>query len=529
MAHMRCLAMMLTAVLLQVAQVRAGEPTRLGCDIGFGGLYRLGEWTPLHITIDRGAFATRQLSVEYRAFQDARWTAISTTLVPGIGNQTSFIVPVLAGNSPNGVVLLREVLDDGKPGFVLDSQDLGKLAVSLNNPQVAGTRLLVVVGDEAAPVPGDFVGSYLPSARLPDRAELLATVDVLVLNDIDPARLTPARRRAIESYARAGGTVVYCLPLTGIEPDPTFAAATWGPIEPITLGKQTLTGRKLTPRDGATAVSPVAVTTQLGLGRLVMVGMPLSNESREVIGEAIGPLATRVVLDSPKVSRPPASTAATVWEVAVPVLLGLMLLIGPVELVVRRTRELAPWRWWTVAGIGGLAAVFVLAPNVDPLPYHMSVTDETGGVVVAHTRFTVGQQGASQVPGLAYAVLPADLSTLGHHPVELTVGARQTTVAAHPFGVLSSTVGPDSPRQSGAVEEILIEEAGGVRTGIRTAAGYVAEGDRKPQLPHEFSAARNLTPRRSAVLQERVTRGQVRIVWLRSGTDFTRVVEPLGR
>jgi hypothetical protein len=533
-------------VLLVLAAPARGAQAQLSASIGWGGIHRIGEWTPLYVTVASptatGQSPTPQrATLEVWAYQDARYTVVHRAPVPLNPAPSTFLMPVLMGSLIEGhsVVLRAE-----PGGDVLASLPLGRLsATNLQNITTA-TRLVGLSGQPTGGVmPGDFVGGYLPLSRLPEHPELYETLDLLTLSGDPLESLSPGQSAAIVAWVKAGGRLLVCLPPEGI-----FAPPELSEILPATVGDLAsfasgLAGRELIPKPGSQPIptgSPIpGYQHRVGFGWVGILATPLTPESRSSAAALVGPLRPRVMLEPPSFA-PPTSPA---WKGFALPLIVLGLLLGPVEAVIRRAHDVWPWWWWSVAGVGmllvGTALWLVPAETDTTTTEFVTLTDQSQGEVVAHA--IAGPAGSGFFPR---PLVSTSIRGTDHKTADIVLADSKPVLHRSPVAIrelsqlpLSNAAKREVRLESGTLQitsppnlqpdEVLLESAAGIQTAQRSPDGrWTLQPDAQSTLPTPFAAARRLAPLRSAALQPQINSGEVRLLWLRTGTTFHRILLP---
>jgi hypothetical protein len=232
----------------------AAAQTPLAVAVGFDGAVRPGAPTPLEVrTPPMSAGGSAEIVVE------------TDTLTPGTGRATvSTVVPFQAVAGASERVRVPVVIEDVRRPvrvrLMLGGRLVARAQVPLDPARVAG-RLVVLVSDVRAGlgvlrrVDERAVDAYVTADALPARWQEYTGVDLLVLRDLDPARLGEVQRTALLTWVRLGGRLVV-IARPGV-PLPDFLA----PILPAHLaGAHALTA----PADlaarfgGAVPAGPIA-------------------------------------------------------------------------------------------------------------------------------------------------------------------------------------------------------------------------------------------------------------------------------
>lgn len=250
----RALALSLAAC--AIASASAAAETALAVTIGFDGAVRPGVPAPLDVRIPpMPAGGPAELVIETPALTPQTGRATVSTVVP-------FQAVTGAAQRLRVPIVIQDVRHPVRVRLMLGGRGIAGADVPLDPARVAG-RLIVLVSDLRAGlgvlrrVDERAVDAYITADGLPLRWQEYSGVDLLVLRDLDPARLGEAQRAALVTWIRLGGRlVVVARPGAAL---PAFLA----PILPAHLGGPlTLTSpADLGARFGsAVPAAPIAAT-----------------------------------------------------------------------------------------------------------------------------------------------------------------------------------------------------------------------------------------------------------------------------
>lgn len=546
------MAVLALAFVFSATTIRAAEPTSrpeasLTIDLGWGGLYRPGEWAPLYLTLS-GVDMPSEGVAEVRAFQDSRETVILTADVPLQQGRARFVLPIMMGTIDEGASVTIRDKATGRPianARVGDIPAAGRMAVGTRGTG-AGTaaRLTVVAGGTAAVGPGDLIGVDAAFPTLPSVPELYESVDLLVLNNSTLAELSAEQVDAILAWTRAGGRTMVCVPPEGLQPnsplEPCLPAAA-GDLHAYPAGA----GRALSPRAGSASVSLADGATgayvNLGLGRIYELPYPLTLASRAEAGKLLGPFRPRLAVEDPKVGDLPAPWSRDIGLA----LLVIGLLLGPTEAVVRRAHDAWPWRWWVTGGVllavgGATLATASSAPSLHVRT--LRLVDQTASEQVAVTTWSAALPDASAEPAMLRVVNPLHLKTTRHVAIGMRLADGRLRLASPcPTGALISTRLATAPAEVGVqswdgqtlrlsadVDWASLETATGKQGVRREADRWIADPniDATAGAGADFEIVRKLTPTRSGQLQARVAAGEGAVLWTRRGDSYARTFLP---
>lgn len=538
--------------LLLTTLFASAEPS-LSVQVGWGGLHRVSDWTPLYITLKDYPDDPAPGTVEFWAYQDARYTLVHRASFPLQSRHTTFILPVTMGSLVEAHSVIVRHQSSGK---IIASLGLGDLPTPEVQNITTATRLVAISGTSTGGVmPGDLLGAFTPILRLPDTPQLYESLDLLTLNADTLESLSTAQASAIAQWVRAGGRLLICLPPEGLAQSHRISEILPAGIGPLKTYAPTLTGRTLFPDPDATTLSLpknlTGVRKNYGFGWVAILPVPLTPDSRPAAAALVGEIKPRVMLEPPAI---PSRTESSLPTLAL-TLLAIGIILGPVEAIVRRAHNQWPWRWWTrigfaLFGIGVLLHQF--APTTQPTLAPSSLTDIVNNTLISHANTDPNRtlvtyplllvppnlRGTDHLtahiehtflgpeirrPPTATAILDTTLSPGFRLPHTLTL---------QPGAVLLSL--PPPPANAAPIDEVLLESSAGIQPArldptpptadAPHTTRWIFDGPLSPTLPESFARARRLTPLRSGQLQPRITSNEVRVLWTRSGTFFTRTL-----
>ena len=371
-----------------IQPARAVDPPRMDARALLGGHARLGTWMAIEVALENdGPPIVGELRLAGGAQGRTRF-GVSVDLPTG--SRKSYVLHVQPPSFGDRIEIA--LVADGIP---LAAQ---KIAFTLHD----ATQLLVgIVADQ----PGRLIGGLklattqnaLPPATvalaaedLPERVEAWTTLDRLIWQDVDAARLTPAQLSALRGWLAGGGRLVIVggtagpASLTGF-PDAILPYRPTATIEapasalgallgatPATAGDVTaLAGTSGPGRALATAGDRV-IAAELGYGNgavdLVGFDPTLAWIADSKAGEALwrglvpprggsGPVVggddsqlVNAVATLPSLALPPIGGLIVL-------LFGYILLIGPVNYLVLRRLDKREWAWLTMPVLIALFAL----------------------------------------------------------------------------------------------------------------------------------------------------------------------------
>ncbi|MDB5295616.1 MAG: hypothetical protein JWO31_1599 [Phycisphaerales bacterium] len=443
-------ALLLAIGVLSCAATAASAKTFLDVQIGWGDKVRLGRWNPIFVTASDDK--TRQVRVEVevaqggptvlRLHQDLTIGPVPTTV--------ALHAPCRVGYGERPSVTLR----DGNTGKTLARwpPDGAQVYQSFDTVVQSQHHFIGVCGPNdrldrmvtASGIAAEHGG--LPIDRLPDAVVGYDALDLLVLRRADLNRIDPDRQRAVADWVRAGGCLLVIPPDVPVPADGPLAE-----ILPCRVGQprdypltadqrkryglgeryKGLRGFALTPASGAEPLpllaepngetDVLAYGRDVGFGRVVVAPVDVSEldfndtEGGKTLFKAL--LAGTGLIDDadPKqnrsysygldaVSQRQGSATGLLedhlgnvpgagrfgFSYVAWVVLGMMVLVGPVDWFVLKRLGRQPWTWVTTAGWVGAVTVGALyighVFKSGDLHYRtVSLIDQAGGQVVARS------------------------------------------------------------------------------------------------------------------------------------------------
>lgn len=197
-------------LLLHVSSpVYAAPSLQMTAQPGFGGRFKNGEWLPVFVNLENSgpdlsgeirAIVTNQtgqlkfiLPAELPSGARKRFTLYIQPNNFSRSVRVEFVSSSQGGDSPDEKIKLTAVPNDRYVigGIMANADGLA----TINPPQLEGRR-----------EPTDFVNLALED--IPDRYEGLRFLNALILNDVDTTGLTPAQRTALSSWVAGGGRLI---------------------------------------------------------------------------------------------------------------------------------------------------------------------------------------------------------------------------------------------------------------------------------------------------------------------------------
>lgn len=442
--------------LILCAPAAAKEPpVKLDVVVGFHGVYRAGAWTPVYLTLQSAT--PRAVLIELSMPHDASHTMRITSLasVSADAATLAMVAPlpadlqlasVVVRDAASGRALTDATLDRSTAGarFASDFDDLvigfaggiTALPPRIELGNLSGATALAL--------------GALPANRLPAAAVAYDSLDLLILGAPDLARMDLAAQQAIADWVYAGGSLLFW-PGT----DPLPAASPIMELLPADVGENALAAigpdmlqsfglptrfarlpvRQLAPRPGARSIAPMGESAagfwiDRGLGRvmilpfepsaLLMQGQGAHQRLwRPIFARLVGEARIAETADGTNMNafsnmnaylsgfgQNNAIDAAINLIGNIPgmgrfgfsyvlvVLLGLMIVVGPVDWLVLKKLGRQPWTLYTTAGwiaLVTLGAVYAgsLLRSGDLHLRTLELIEQAGDRVVARSHVSV--------------------------------------------------------------------------------------------------------------------------------------------
>lgn len=222
--------LLLGALLMQpaAAQDNFRDVVELTINAGFNGFFRPDDWTPVRVAMTNNGESLRgRLVVRPETSGTVVGNAFSTPVELPSGAQKTATLNIQARTYPDQIRV--ELIDDD--GGVRASRDAPLFDLR------RGDQLYAVVTGANTTAPsltGLHIGGYRAEQaiwslhNLPERAQSLASLDMLMLLNIDSESLSLGQRQAIERWVADGGHL-----LVGGGPGATATASALGDLLPL--------------------------------------------------------------------------------------------------------------------------------------------------------------------------------------------------------------------------------------------------------------------------------------------------------
>jgi hypothetical protein len=408
----------LLVILALLAFTPAGAFAKLKIDIetGWEEKFRPGRWTPLFLTLQDSS--PRQVIVEVYCPTDRRYALeVAQALTVSPNPVTVPIYVPLTYKLDETTITIRDA-NSGRRIESVPISDFPAYAGRGGPQQVDAQSLFVLIsgsGNTDRMLQGQFRHPtvepvVVPMNRLPVTPEPYGSVDLVILNQPEFARLNPDQQSALADWVHAGGLLVIN---PGVTPAP--AAGPLAEIMPARLGQtkqievdaaaikkaglperfRKLTGRELldipadarpTPLFGPSG--PIAVRRWVGMGQVLLLPVDVSSlmfDNSDRAGtfwndtlRGVTKFALTIdpnnrgggwfdMTDHPR--RAFAIRQTLDWIGDVPgagsfgfsyvaiVLIAMMFVVGPIDWFVLKWTNRQPWTWVTISGWIGLVTL----------------------------------------------------------------------------------------------------------------------------------------------------------------------------
>ncbi len=208
----RCYILFILAIALPLASVRAQDNFRdvieMSVEVGFGSFFRPDLWTPVHIKLqNNGESVSGRLIIRPETSGTVVGNAFSTPIELPSGSAKSATLNIRARTWPER--LRVELIDTD--GIVRTSQE-----APLYDLRPQDLLVAVVAGPNTPPpnLAGAHIGGFIAEQaiwsleNIPEEAQSLEALDMLLLINIDSAALSSGQRAAIGHWVEAGGHLI---------------------------------------------------------------------------------------------------------------------------------------------------------------------------------------------------------------------------------------------------------------------------------------------------------------------------------
>ena len=182
----------------------------MAVDVGFDSFFRPDVWTPVTVNLrNNGESVVGRLVIRPETSGTVVGNAFSTAIDLPSGSEKSALLNIRARSFPDKVRV--ELID--QDGLVRASREAGLIDLAPQDQLYA-----VVTGPNTAPpgLTGVHIGGYKAEQAnwgihdIPDFAESLAALDMMMLINIDSEGLSSGQRAAIRQWVEAGGHLIFC-------------------------------------------------------------------------------------------------------------------------------------------------------------------------------------------------------------------------------------------------------------------------------------------------------------------------------
>ena len=182
----------------------------MSVDVGFDSFFRPGVWTPVTVKLkNNGESVVGRLVIRPETSGTVVGNAFSTAIDLPSGSEKSALLNIKARSFPDK--LRVELIDSD--GLVRAAQDAGLIDLGPQDQLYA-----VVTGPNTAPpgLTGVHIGGFEAEQAnwsvndIPDYADALAALDMMMLINFDGDSLSSGQRTAIRQWVESGGHLIVC-------------------------------------------------------------------------------------------------------------------------------------------------------------------------------------------------------------------------------------------------------------------------------------------------------------------------------
>ena len=191
-----------------LAQDNFRDVIEMSVEVGFNSFFRPDEWTPVRIELlNNGESVTGRLVIRPETSGTVVGNAFSTAIELPSGSEKSALLNIQARTFPDRIRV--ELIDED--GLVRKSQEANLINLAAQDQLYA-----VVTGPNTAPpsLSGAHIGGYeaeqaiWTAANIPDQAQSLESLDMMLLINFDSERLSSGQRRAVRQWVEGGGHLI---------------------------------------------------------------------------------------------------------------------------------------------------------------------------------------------------------------------------------------------------------------------------------------------------------------------------------
>lgn len=193
-----------------VGQGNFRDVIEMSVEVGFDSFFRPGIWTPVTVNLrNNGESLVGRLVIRPETSGTVVGNAFSTAIDLPSGSEKSTLLNIKARSFPDKVRV--ELID--ADGLVRASQEAGLIDLSPQDQLYA-----VVTGPNTAPpgLTGAHIGGFEAEQAnwgindIPDFAQSLEALDMMMLINIDSDSLSSSQRKAIRQWVEGGGHLIVC-------------------------------------------------------------------------------------------------------------------------------------------------------------------------------------------------------------------------------------------------------------------------------------------------------------------------------
>lgn len=188
------------------ARAQEASPLVLAARAGFDGYYRDGYWLPVRVTLtNNGSSVDGQLRVATTRYDGTESIFARSVSLPTQSHKEFFMYV----NAEGYLTQLKVEMYSGTSKLATANARVSQAgATDLLYGVVAGSPSAFNALADVDPVAGAGLLAQLDLSDVPEHAQALKPLDVLVFSDVDTGQLSEAQRLALKSWVSGGGRLI---------------------------------------------------------------------------------------------------------------------------------------------------------------------------------------------------------------------------------------------------------------------------------------------------------------------------------